>query len=101
MTRILLATAAALALGTSAVTAETVGIDANGDGLVTADEYTKASSETDYSASIDTDGDGVVSREEFTAAIWAMYDTDEDGQWSAEEAAAFDSAYIRAGKKKQ
>lgn len=98
MIRSMIAAAAVAAFSTTAFAA---GIDANGDGMVTADEYTTAVQNESSFAMYDADGDGMLSADEYNTAVWERYDMDADGMWNEEEMKLYDNDMIRAGKVKR
>lgn len=92
----LLGGAAALLLATGSAFAAS-SWDANGDGMIDADEYGVSMQESQTFAMYDADGDGMISQDEFNATTWKVYDADGDGMWNETEASAWRDSSLRAG----
>lgn len=101
MKTLMMTTAAALIAAGSAYAADTlVVIDADNDGLISADEYTASMADWgDYRdpmwTALDADADGVLTADEFHTGMWTHYDVDADGFLSADELQAWDEDELR------
>ncbi|MGF1552728.1 MAG: hypothetical protein ACFBWO_09535 [Paracoccaceae bacterium] len=66
--------------------------DTDGDGMVSQDEFTENFDADASFARFDYDEDGTITPDEYTRAMYEAHDLDRDGEWSAEEASAYDRA---------
>lgn len=97
MKTVMFSTIALLFAGTAMAADAKMSWDANGDGMVSADEYMAAEDRDATFNAWDGDRDGMLSAEEFAFGNWKMFDQDADDMWNETEATAWMDSAARSG----
>ena len=90
--------AMALLFTGAAIPAHAMSWDSNGDGMVSASEYTAAEDRDSAFAAWDADTNGMLSADEFAAGNWRMFDQDGDNMWNQTETGYWADTATRSGR---
>lgn len=97
MKTFMISTFAILFAGTAMAADAKMSWDADGDGMISADEYMAAEDRDATFNAWDGDRDGMLSADEFATGNWKMFDQDADNMWNGDEATSWMDSATRSG----